>query len=108
MKIFKILIQIFLFVTPWLLRRILLNFLFGYEIHKNARIGFSLVLPDNLIMEDGAMITSFTFVNNVDNCHLKEHSKIGNLNWITGTNTANRRIFQFSPNRLCELVLGCH
>jgi acetyltransferase-like isoleucine patch superfamily enzyme len=107
-KRFKILFQVLIFVLPWMIRRLLLNKVLGYRIHKTARIGLSIVIPDRLTMEEGSKITSFTFINNLNDCRLGKFSKIGDRNWISGTNTAYKAVFHHSPNRVCELVLGEH
>lgn len=107
-KKIKIITQLFLFLFPWILRRPLLNTLFKYNIHKTARIGFSIILADTFEMEEGAKITNFTFINNINNCLLKAYSKMGSFNWVTGANKSNKSIFQYSSARVCELVVGVH
>lgn len=52
-KKFKILIQCFLFIFPWVIRRPILNWIFCFKIHKKAKVGFSIIIPDKLIMEEG-------------------------------------------------------
>lgn len=107
-KNIKVIIQVLLFVFPWFLRRHLLNLIFKYNIHKSARIGFAIVMPDKLEMEVNAVIRNGTFINDINNCKLEKNSKIGRRDWITGTNTNNKTIFQYSPARKCEFILGVH
>ena len=99
-------VQILLFPIPWIVRRRLLNFLPGFEIHKKARIGLSVLLADQTIMEEGALITHFTLVNSIDRLHMKSFSKMGKFNWITGANSKSK-MFNDSK-RKCELILGVH
>lgn len=99
-------IQVLLFPTPWIIRRSLLNFLPGFKIHKEARIGLSILLADQTIMEEGALITHFNLVNDIDCLYMKTFSKIGKSNWITGANSKSK-MFRNSK-RKCELILGTH
>ncbi|HSH51552.1 MAG TPA: acyltransferase [Bacteroidales bacterium] len=101
-----ILMQVLLLPFPWSIRKYLLNFLSGFSIHKRAKIGISIILADRVIMEEGALITHFNFVNKLDCLHMKTHSKIGRSNWVTGANS-KAKMFSDS-NRKCELILGKH
>jgi len=101
-----IIIQILLFPFPWFMRRTFLNLITRFEISKRAKIGFSVLLADRIIMEEGSIITHFTFVNNIDRFHMKPNSKIGKSNWITG---ANSKVKMFSDSEgTCELIVGEH
>lgn len=101
-----ILVQVLLFPVPWLIRRFLLNLITGFNLHKKSNIGLSIVLADQVTLEKGALITHFTFVNNIDRLHMKPYSKIGKSNWITG---ANSKAKMFSDSEgICELILGLH
>ena len=93
---------------PWALRRRLLGRAFGYEIHPTARIGFSLVLPQRLVMEASAYIGHGTMCKNLGSIHLHEHAFIGNGNWITGYPPGPSRHFAHQPDRRPELILGRH
>ena len=101
-----ILFQLAIMPLPWAVRRFLFNLFPGIAIDKKSRIGFSLVLARRLILENGATITHWTFVNAIDRLEMKEHSKIGRSNWITGANS-NARMFSES-DRTCELIIGKH
>jgi len=105
-KILSVVIQILLFPIPWTIRRAILNLLMNFKISKTARIGFSVILAEKLVMKEGALITHFTFVNNIDLLLLKSNSKIGKSNWVTGANTRSK-MFEDS-DRSCELILSEH
>lgn len=108
MIIIKILIQTSLFIFPWKIRRSLLQLFFNFKISGGARIGRSLILASKVIIEEGAIISNFNFVNNIDKIHLKAYSKIGRKNWITGPNTKSTKAFSAVEGRKCELIVGKH
>lgn len=95
-----------LFPLPWFLRIHILNLIPGFKIEKSARIGYSLILAEILFMENESQISDFIFINNIDKVHLKPFSKVGKLNWLTGTNKYSN--FFRDSNRKCELILGTH
>jgi len=98
--------QVMILPLPWVIRRVLLNCIPDVKLSASSRIGFSIVLAKNIVLDEGAVITHLTFVNDVDRLHMKAHSKIGKSNWITGANSSAR---MFSDvERKCELVLGEH
>ncbi|RZJ76855.1 MAG: acyltransferase [Flavobacterium sp.] len=101
----RMIIQFFLFFLPWALRRRALNSLFKYQIHKEAKIGFSFVLSDELIMDAKASIKSMTIVKNINRLKLGYNSRINSLNFITGMNMRHKR-FLYDEGAYCELVVG--
>ena len=105
---FKIIISILLFVFPWTIRRRLLNSIFKYQIHPNAKIGFSVVVPHHLVMKDGAHIKHLTLCKGLEVLKLGKYSIIGNQNWITGLPLENRSSFQHRAQRNPSLELGNH
>jgi len=82
--------------------------LFGFSIAPNARIGFSIVLPKHLTMASGSKIGHLNVIKSLDVLELGSQSKIGNLNWITGTSLASKKHFEDEPGRESRLVLGAH
>lgn len=93
---------------PWPLRRRLLGWACGYEIHPTARIGLAWVLPQRLIMEAHARIGHLTVCKNLGLVHLGEHAIVGNGNWITGYPPGPSRHFAHQPDRCPELIVGRH
>ncbi|MHA3772800.1 acyltransferase [Verrucomicrobiota bacterium sgz303538] len=104
----KILRLVLLFF-PWLIRRRLLERLFGYQLHPTSRIGFAWAYPRKLIMDEHTSIGHLTFCVHLDRVHLKAHATIGRGNWITGFPTDTDSLhFQHESGRCSELVLEPH
>ena len=109
---FRIFTQIVLMAFPQTIRRFLLQKLFNFKIHKTARIGFSLVLCEELVMEEHACIGNLTLIKPIDRLHMGKYARIGALNFITGYNTKEngyvKRMGFYShvKDRKCELILG--
>jgi len=102
-------LKIVSFFLPWPLRRRLLNRLFGFEIHPNARIGLAWVFPGKLVMKSGASIGHFTVAIHLDQITMGAHSGIGRGNWITGLSTkchGRHPHFSHQPDRIAALNLG--
>lgn len=104
----KILLQICLFVFPWNIRRRILTYCFNYKIDKTAKIGFSIFLCDELILEPYSTILHFVFVKNINRLHLNAYSKLGGFNLLSGFNTRNTNVFKNVRERKCEFILGVH
>jgi acetyltransferase-like isoleucine patch superfamily enzyme len=107
-KFLKVSIQIFLFIFPWGIRRILLNKLFSYDLDKNAYIGFSIVLADKVKMDSNSKILHFNFCNGISLLSLSQNSTIGTFNYITGFPNIKSLHFNHLQNRKCHLVLEEH
>ena len=95
-------------LLPWALRRSFLEKQFGYTIHPTSRIGFAWILPQRLIMEEGATIGHLTLCKNISLLHLKAHTSIGNGNWITGFPQKPSHHFTTETDRRPELIIGAH
>jgi len=107
-NLFKIFIQGFLFLFPWIIRRPLLNLIFKFNIDKTAYIGKSIILADQLSMGPHSAIHNFVFIKNIDSITLKQFAKLGGFNFLSGFNTKNKKVFQHGSSRKCEFVLGVH
>lgn len=96
-------------LLPWLLKRPLLEWLFGYQLDPSARIALAWIYPRHLRMARGARINALTVAINLDALTLGEHATIGRGNWITGFSTATPSPhFAHQPERRAELWLGDH
>lgn len=104
----KILLQICLFVFPWGIRRRVLSYFFNFKIDQTAKIGFSIFLCDELILEPYSTILHFVFVKNINKLHLRTHAKLGGFNFLSGFNTRNTNVFKHVTERKCEFILGVH
>ena len=91
---------------PWFLRRVLLQALCGYSLHRTSRIGFSLVYPDELVMGEHASIGHLTVCKGLRRLHMGAHSMIGRGNWITGFPAENKTFFAHQKDRVPELIVG--
>ena len=76
-------------VLPWPLKRFILVKFFKYEIHPSAKIGFSWIYPQKLIMDANSQFGHFNVAIHLDKIIIGEHSSVARGNWITGfpTNT---------------------
>lgn len=97
-----------LLLTPWSVRRRVLQRLFGYEIHESARIGFALVVPEQLVMEAKAHIGHGTICKGLGLLYLQESASIGRGNWITATPPGNAKHYRQESARSPTLVVGSH
>jgi acetyltransferase-like isoleucine patch superfamily enzyme len=107
-KMLSLFLQCLFFIFPWFIRRRLLNALLNIKIDKTAHIGFSIILARSGSMDKHSQIMNFTFVNELDKFVMKENSKIGKKNWITGSSAELKKGYAASPNRKCEFILGFH
>ncbi len=101
----RLVIQFVSLLFPWLIRRRILAFCFGYEIAPSARIGVSLVLPTTLKMAAGSSIGHLTLAKGLASMCLGEKSSIGNLNWITGMPASNKLYYVKFTLRKPSLIL---
>lgn len=103
----NILIQLFIIILPWCLRRWLLQWLCGYKLHPSSHIGLSILAPQRLCLDEGATISHFNVAVHLDYIHLKKKASIGRGNWITGFSTrVDSKHFAHDTNRRSELILG--
>jgi acetyltransferase-like isoleucine patch superfamily enzyme len=71
-------------VLPWRLRRALLQKAFGYKIHPDARIGWSIVAPAELTMGPRSRIGHLNMIRGMRSVEMGRDCEMGNLNWIYG------------------------
>jgi acetyltransferase-like isoleucine patch superfamily enzyme len=95
-------------LLPWPLRRLVLNSLFGYRIHRDSQIGFAWIYPKKLVMGAHSKIGHLTVCKEIDLLHLGAHASIGRLNWITGYPGGSSKHFVHQPERSSTLVLEEH
>jgi acetyltransferase-like isoleucine patch superfamily enzyme len=93
---------------PWFIRRRILIWFCGYQLHPTSRIGLSWIFPKMLILEEHASIGSLNVCKGLSLLHLKSNATIGRGNWITGFPTGSERHFVHQPDREPELVLDEH
>lgn len=105
-KVVRALIGAFFLLLPWPLRRYLYRLAFGWQLHPTSRIGFSLVLADHVILEEGAWIGSLTLIMPVGLIHLHRFASVGPLNRIVGAQRT--RLFSSEVDRKSALIVEEH
>ncbi len=102
----RFLVSLAALLLPWRLRRLVLVHVLGYEIHRTARVGCSLICPARLRMGPGSKIGHLTLCKTgVELLELGEGAQIGNLNWITGIPLKETAHLQDRKDRHPELVV---
>lgn len=104
----RTLLRLLTVLLPWFLRRHVLRWAFGYQIHPTARIGWSWIFPEKLVMGEGASIGHCNVAIHLARVELGAHALIDRSNWITGFPRGDRRHFAHRPERDPALVLGAH
>lgn len=99
-----VIIQILLWPLPWPLRRVLLQWLFKYEIHPTARIGYSVVMPRRLHMARGSVIRHLNVIRGMDLLSMAAGAGISRANWVYAT-PSDASIYAHEPDRRPQLIL---
>ncbi len=104
----KIFAVILLFL-PFFLKKIIYKHVFKFNIDPSAKIGFSFIFPDSLIMGKNSKIGHFNVIKGISEVSIGISGSIGSLNWISGF-PKNTRSLHFSDqiNRCPKLMLGDH
>src|SRR5271154_5945201 len=83
-RILRLFVGLLSLPLPWFIKRWMLVTFLGFEIHPTARIGWALILPRKLVMEESSRIGDLTVAKSLDYIFIGAHSIIGRGNWITG------------------------
>lgn len=102
----KVLLNLLIMCMPWKIRRLILNHFYHYEIHPRARIGFSYIYPEHLVMEEGATIGHLNVAIHLELIHMGKDCTICQRNWITGFPLKDKTKFQRFPDRKPYLIMG--
>jgi acetyltransferase-like isoleucine patch superfamily enzyme len=106
MTTWRALIQIFCLPLPWTLRWWILSSFLAFDIDRTARIGFSIILADQVKLAEDSRLGHFTYVGTLDRLYLGERAYVGNFNWITGLSTRlNSPYFRDYPDRRSDLIV---
>ncbi|MFC7537245.1 acyltransferase [Sphingomonas sp. GCM10030256] len=99
--------QILLWLFPWVIRRRVLNSVFGFALHKTSKVGFSLILARQCSIGAQGRVGSGTIIKGLDLLEVGDGGRIGNFNWITALprNRANGYFLE-QVGRKPVLVLG--
>jgi len=76
----------------------------GARIGKSCRIGASLIVANDLVLEDHVTIGSFNIIYRVKKCKIGRGSCIGSMNWIAGGGTGQLLIGQNSSVRRLHYI----
>jgi len=106
--VFKLVITLLGLIFPWRVRRVILNFGLGYSIHRTARIGFSIIVPDYLEMGPNAQIGHFNTCKGLKEMIMGQETTISTMNWITGLSIREKKFFKHRKDRDPSLYLGDH
>lgn len=103
----KILLNFFVILMPWFIKRQILITFYHYEISPTARIGFSYIFPKHLIMKDKSKIGHLNVAIHLDVVQIGMNSSISRGNWITGfpTGTSSKH-FAHQFDRRSILIIG--
>lgn len=104
----KFFLRLCVVLLPWPLRRRVLAACYGYDIHPTARIGWSWIFPEQLVLREGARIGHFNVAIHLARLELGPHALIDRGNWITGFPRGDARHFAHRSGRDPVLVLGAH
>jgi acetyltransferase-like isoleucine patch superfamily enzyme len=68
---------------PFALKRFIYTRLLGWRVDPAARVGFSYLDAESVVLEAGARIGHITVVRELETLHVASRGEIGNWNWIT-------------------------
>ena len=109
LRIVRLLFKILLCLTPWALRRPLLQRCFGYKFDDGAKIAaLSWIYPDSLSMGPGSKIGSLNVAIHLHHMSLGESASIARGNWITGHPKGSVKHFLHREARDPSFCLGRH
>jgi acetyltransferase-like isoleucine patch superfamily enzyme len=91
-------------ISPQGLKRFIYQRCFGWSIDPAARIGWSLILVDHLVMEANSAISHGNILKGCDYVELGKGAGIGMFNWISGPSVHAGGL---PKARSPRLVLGC-
>lgn len=108
MSVLRVSLQIAAMPLPWVLRRRVLNKILGFQIVPSASIGYSILDVKTLKMSEGSRIGHLTYATGLTELRLDSFAQLGNLNWVTGFSSTDRRAFSADINRNSALLIGMH
>ena len=85
----KFVLHVMIAMLPSFVKTPIYRLLFGYDIGKKVRIGFSVIYADMCVIEDNTSIGNLNLFVGTSNLRIGEHSKIGHLNIFRGGDEIN-------------------
>jgi carbonic anhydrase/acetyltransferase-like protein (isoleucine patch superfamily) len=104
----SMLFRLLIVLCPWPLKRLLLQWIYGYELHRESRIGLAWVFPARLVMARRSSIGHLTVCKGLELLSLGECATIGRLNWISAYPLDRPPHFAHLEARKPRLTLGEH
>lgn len=99
---FLLLLSMFL---PWPCKRFILTGGVGFHLHPTARIGFSWLGAEHIIMKEGSRIGHLNMIKGLRRLHLHAHARLGLLNWVTAQPRQGGPHFQGEGERRPDLIV---
>jgi acetyltransferase-like isoleucine patch superfamily enzyme len=107
-RVFGLVAKFLICLSPWGIKRWLLQRIFGYELHPTARIGLAWVYPKHLRMDKETRIDHFTIAIHLDSIELGDYTTIGRNNWITAFPSGSQKHFVHQKDRHPRLIIAEH
>lgn len=104
----KKLIGLIIVFFPGLLKKYLYKTVFGYKIDPTAKIGFSYIACEHMLLEKNTRIGHFNIIKGLNEVLIKESAIISSLNWISAYPKTGKTFFKNYSSRQPNLELGCH
>ncbi|MDD4932604.1 MAG: hypothetical protein PHO89_03965 [Methylacidiphilaceae bacterium] len=104
----KALAVTFSLFLPWWAKRMVLQWVCGYNLHPTARIGLSWVAPKHLRMAPFSSIGHGNVCKDIRLLELGPHAAICQFNWISGYPEGKGRHYQAEAHRKPEMILEEH
>lgn len=105
----RLLVAFVFMLLPKRLKFFCYRVFFGYQLHSSAKIGYSLILPGNLVMLENSRIGHLNVIKGLSSVTMDYFSTIGSLNWITGfPKNLKKNHFADQVSRMPVLEIGEH
>lgn len=95
-------------LLPWRLRSMLYRHMLGWSIHPTARVGFSIIDAERVILGRGSRIGHLTVIRGLTHLELGAASTIGNWNWLSTAPMFEVRDRQLPGEHFRGLRVGAH
>lgn len=104
----KNMVLIIMIFLPNTFKIFILNYFFGANIDKSAKIGFSYINCLTIIMGKNTRIGHFNIIKNLSILQLCDHSEFGNFNRITAIPLESKKHFTENLNRNPCFIMRHH
>lgn len=98
----------FVAFLPWIIKRYILQNVYGFKIHPKAKIGISIVAPDYLEMGADSRIATGVVIINIRKVIIGDHTAVLRGCWFTAYPLNLGGSFSHIKNRCPDLIIGKH